>query len=483
VRIMRQMVFVLGLIACSPAQQVRAQNESHRRLEPKIAAVALDTFKAALDERWSYRYANRADFDAALVKLRKRIDVDGGITESELGIELQKIIAMGMDGHSGVSGYSLPAGGRLPFLIEVVGKRFVAFDPQRKRFLADGFPFVTKIDGRKIDDWCAAATVLVVKGSPQYIRNRCLNQLREIDYWRKVLQIPTKDTVEIELSDYEGRTRKTVVLSVAPSLPMYGEWPRAGSRLLEGNIGYLRLPSMRAAPSMAEIKEWMPKFRDTAGLIVDVRDNNGGDRDPLLLLYSYLAAPDDPPRIFNAAAYRLHKAHPENHLVTNHRMYRANASEWSPKQRAAVAEFAKKFKPQWQPPTGQFSEWHYMALTRLNDESIYHYHKPVIVLLNGRSFSACDIFLAGLKGVKNVLLMGTPSSGGSAYTQEIALGETKLSLRIGSMASFQANGKLFDGNGVYPDVLVEPVPEYYIGGRDNILDEAVKRIRREKTNR
>ena len=45
------------------------------------------------------------------------------------------------------------------------------------------------------------------------------------------------------------------------------------------------------------------------------------------------------------------------------------------------------------------------------------------------------------------------------------------------MASFQADGKLFDVNGIHPDVLVEPVPEYFIGGRDKVLEEAVKRIR------
>jgi hypothetical protein len=49
------------------------------------------------------------------------------------------------------------------------------------------------------------------------------------------------------------------------------------------------------------------------------------------------------------------------------------------------------------------------------------------------------------------------------------------------MASFQADGKLFDGNGIHPDELVEPVPEYYIGGRDNVLEEAVRRIRRQRS--
>lgn len=105
----------------------------------------------------------------------------------------------------------------------------------------------------------------------------------------------------------------------------------------------------------------------------------------------------------------------------------------------------------------------------MQDSEIYHYQKPVMVLLNGKSFSATDVFLSAMKRMKNVLLVGTPSSGGSAYSREVTLGETQLVLRIGTMASFEADGRLFDGNGIHPDVLVEPVPEYYIGGRDNVL--------------
>ena len=44
------------------------------------------------------------------------------------------------------------------------------------------------------------------------------------------------------------------------------------------------------------------------------------------------------------------------------------------------------------------------------------------------------------------------------------------------MASFQADGHLFDGHGVRPDVIVEPTPEYYVGGLDNVLAEALKRL-------
>lgn len=444
-------------------------------LSEGAARAALDAFAALLDERWSYRRANNADFPGAITALRKRIT--GGMSSDDLGIALQTILALGIDGHSKVSGYRLPQGGSLPFLVEPAGDRFVAVTADRAAFLADGFPFLTRIDGREMSAWCAAAAALVPKGSPQYVTVRCLRLLREIDYWRGRLDLPRKTTVEVELTDQGRRAHRVVTLPVAPAPLNYGVWPPGGSRLLENDIGYLRLKSLVKEPSLAEIKEWMPRFRDTVGLIVDVRDNDGGDRDALMALYSYVAAPSDPPHVFNAAAYRLYPTHPADYLATNHRMYRDGASEWTPPERRAVAEFARAFRPRWMPPKGQFSDWHYMALSRIEEPGRYHYDRPVFVLLNGRSFSATDIFLAGLKGMKGVTLLGTPSSGGSAYTEEFPLGATPLRLRIGSMASFQADGRLFDGQGIQPDILLQPVPEFYIGAQDNVLEEAVRRIR------
>jgi hypothetical protein len=455
-------------------ESVRAFRTRGANLNPKALHLALDEFRVALDERWSYRLANRADFDAAVAALHKKIDA--GLSTNGFGIELEKIIALGIDGHAGVSGFTMPPGGCLPFLVEPEGERFVAFKPDRTGFLADGFPYLTKIDGADVADWCATAAVLVPKGSPQYVRRNSLRYLRDLDYLRGLMNLPKKDAVEVELASGDGKTRKTT-LPVARRYPLYGEWPRGGSRLLGGNVGYLRLPDMTKEASVPEIKKWMPKFKDTAGLVVDVRDNGGGDRDALLLLYSYLAARDDPPRVFTAAAYRLHKDHKEDHLAERF-MYRADAKEWTPEEREAVAAFARTFKPEWELPRGQFSDWHYLALRRLDDKDVYHYQMPVVVLMNAKCFSATDIFLAGLKGMKNVTLLGTPSGGGSAFAHRRPLGATPFRVRLGTMASFQADGRLFDGNGVRPDVVVEPVPEYHIGGRDNVLLEAVKRIQR-----
>ena len=456
---------------------IKLRNELRSRpapkLKPKALATALDDLRLALDERWSYRHANRADFDAAITALRQKID--GGVSTNDFGIELQKIIALGIDGHARVSDFQLPRGGCLPFLVEPEGERFVAFNPERSSFLADGFPYIARIDGKEVADWCAAAAVLVPKGSPQYVRRQCLRHLRNLDYLRGLMKLSKQSTVDIELAAKDGKTRKALTLSVARQSPIYGVWPRGGSRLLAGSIGYLRLPAMDEA-AVADIRAWMPQFRDTEGLVVDVRDNGGGIRDPLRLLYSFLASPDDPPRVFTAAAYRLHESHEENHLAARF-MYRADAKEWTDEEGRAVATFARTFKPEWELPQGQFSDWHYMALSRLDDKSVYHYSKPVVVLMNAKCFSATDVFLAGLKGMKNVTLVGTPSGGGSAFGQNVFLGATPLRVRLGSMASFQSDGKLFDGNGVMPDVVVEPAPEYYIGGSDNVLEEAVKLVK------
>jgi C-terminal processing protease CtpA/Prc len=44
------------------------------------------------------------------------------------------------------------------------------------------------------------------------------------------------------------------------------------------------------------------------------------------------------------------------------------------------------------------------------------------------------------------------------------------------MASFQPNGQLYDGNGIQPDILVEPAPTDFIGQTDTLLETAIRTI-------
>lgn len=116
-------------------------------------------------------------------------------------------------------------------------------------------------------------------------------------------------------------------------------------------------------------------------------------------------------------------------------------------------------------------------LNRLDDAAIYHYQQPIVVLMDSKCFSATDIFLSALKGWRNVTLVGTPSSGGSARRVSFDLPDRSAKISLASMASFQPDGQLCDGNGVQPDIVVEPTPGYFIGEADNVLDAEVERLR------
>lgn len=472
-----RLVFLITLaVTCYPclAQNIN-QDENDIYADKEKQWEALDSFKAALNTRWSYRYANKADYDKPIESLRLKIKK--GISIDELGAEIEKILALGIDGHSRIRGYKWPAGFCLPFLIEAEGNRFIAINPGRKSFLSNGFPYITKIDGKPITEWYTKAAARVPKGSPQWVRHRSIVRfMSRLDYWREEFKLPKRKTVTVELTNTSGKEFRVLDLAVAETPVSYGVWPDRNSALLAENIGYLRLASMQRGPSTTEIRAWMPRFKNVDGLIIDVRDNDGGDRDALTLLYSYLSSSDAKPHVFNAAAYRLHPSRDENYLA-GHGMFKENSEKWNPGEKVAIKEFKKTFKPQWQLPKGQFSEWHYMVLGSRAEDSAYYFDKPVVVLMNAKSFSATDIFLAGLKGLKNVTLVGAPSGGGSGNKEIIKLGRTPIELEISTMASFQSNGKLFDGNGVEPDILLQPIPEYYIGGSDNVLERAINIIK------
>ncbi len=463
-------------------QNVPMTRENRARIlnppdEPGAVDTALDAFQRALNAQWAYRYANDADFDTAINLLRTRMEKNPDVVN--LGVELQKIIAMGIDGHSGIN-FRVEGGEYLPFVIEPLGDRFVAIKPDRSEFLRFHMPYITTIDGIEVEAWCRAASVLVPKGSPQYVRQQCLRMMRNVDCVRTLLNLPIKDSLTIQLSSHSGKSRETSGAQVASRRPLYGIWPARPSGFLQSGVGYLRLKRMND-DALREIETWMPRFHDSPGLIVDVRDNGGGSREVLRLLYSYLVTPSDPPRAFTAARYRLFDGFADDHLAQRF-MYSKDSKVWTDQERKAIESFQKSFKPEWSPPDDQFSEWHYMVLNRIDAPGVYHFDKPVIVLQNEKCFSATDIFLAGLKGMKNVTLIGATSGGGSALSQRVVLGMSKLRLRIASMASFQADGKLFDGNGVAPDIGVEQTPEYFIGGKDKVLEAAISRITRASVN-
>jgi Peptidase family S41 len=458
-----------GLV--QPAPQIVPASSRTSSLSGQAIAEDLAALQREMETRWAYLKTNGVDYRAAIAAVRER--GAAGMTLDAYGIEVQKIISLFIDGHANVSGFSYPSG-QLPFFIEATNGRFVAIRPDRAGFADPDHPYITRIDGRSIEEWLQAAAPFVSKASPQWMRRNALDHVLRVQFMRGLMGIERTDSVAIQLVSAAGDRTRDLVLPVVAQSARAGSWPRSASRILDGNFGYLRLANMDGA-AVNEVNSWMPKFRSTNGLIVDVRGNTGGSRDALRALFPYLMSDSDAPRVINAARYRLHPEYREDHLGGSRYMYREGWSGWSPEERSAIARFKQSFKPEWMPPAEDFSDWHYLVMSRSMNRNAFTYGKPVVVLIDQDSFSATDIFVSAFKGWSNVTLIGTPSGGGSARQVPIQLPLSRLSMTLASMASFQWNGRLYDGHGTQPDILVHPDPEYFLAaGRDNVLDRAIE---------
>ena len=158
-------------------------------------------------------------------------------------------------------------------------------------------------------------------------------------------------------------------------------------------------------------------------------------------------------------------------------MFRLTSRRWSAAERTVLEGFARTFRPEWMPSEDKFSAWHYLVLGHSDDSRYYHYEGPVIILISTTNYSACDIFLRAFKGWRNVTLMGTPSGGGSGRARKYRLHNSLITVRLSSMASFQPSGKLYDGNGIQPEIMAGPIPTDFIGETDSVLDAALEKLR------
>lgn len=366
--------------------------------------------------------------------------------------------------------------GFLPFLTGAVGNELVAFEADRSRLLDPERPFLVSIDGLAVMEWLGVAAKYVADGSPQLVRRRSQRWLRAVQMLRGDLGLPQRDTVDVVVAGAGGTSPRALSLAVSERPPQFGVWPRTETALLDGTVGYLRLARM--GPEAAEtVRASLERFASTAGLVVDVRGNGGGSREALLALLPALMGEVDAPRVVNMATYRAWEGFPEDHLA-NRYLFPVASERWSSAEQSAVDEFMAGFKPEWQPPDGEFSVWHAMVVSPAGAGEFSYRGRPVAVLMDSGCFCATDAFLSALKGLPEVVLVGEASSGGSARAQVVECPASGFKARFASMASFQASGELFDGRGVQPDVRVKAQPDtFLVGGHDPVLERGIEEVR------
>ena len=492
--------------AVPPAEPVQradprgARSHGADSLRADSAIAVIDRLESVVERRSSYAALCDDRWRRSLRELRR--SVVGPISRHDLAQGLSRALARVGDGHASIDGGGRTPDGALPFIavplhggdkapiVAVRTDLVELLDPQR--------PFVASLDGVPIQRWLEVAGETCADGPPQRVRSRACAALRRFaDMAARRRQIDGPAPVEVpgvvvvalaateappasmglKLPASDGAEGPTLLLPLAERASGTAVGPRRSSGHLEDGTAYLRLARMDE-DAAREAKRLLDTLGAGQPLVIDVRGNPGGTREALWTVAAGLLPRDAEPVVCNAARPLLVDGVVPEELsaaLLDRRLRAIDDPAWTPAERAAAERFAAACAPAVPIDDARFGPLHVAILSP-------HPTGPATarrtaVLCDPRSFSAADIFLAAMKAVPGTRLFGQPSGGGSGAALSHDLGEG-FTVRLSSMVSFSADGRLFDQTGVEPDVLVVPDPrDFTLEGPDRTLGAALDWLR------
>ncbi len=209
----------------------------------------LDQFRSLLKNEWILSNLNDADFGAAIDAISR--DAPAGMTIAQLTFRLQRVLAMGGDGHAMIGQFpgalQTVQGKRPDFLIDMNGDGYTAYRVERvaggsvnpkfeHRFLPlkEGYPHLLAIDGKPMAEWVRAASRYIYQGPSPGVRWQAMRILQELPFLRRELDLPDAPTIRVRLASADRKEEVEIDLS-APARTASprdrGVCPLAGRRL------------------------------------------------------------------------------------------------------------------------------------------------------------------------------------------------------------------------------------------------------------
>ncbi|MBI5359012.1 MAG: PD40 domain-containing protein [Planctomycetes bacterium] len=113
-----------------------------------------------------------------------------------------------------------------------------------------------------------------------------------------------------------------------------------------------------------------------------------------------------------------------------------------------------------------------------SDQPSLSWEKPVVLLINERSFSDAEVFTYGFKKINRGKVIGVATSGGVIGTNDITLSDGST-FRIPCVGWFGIDGTNLEGFGVKPDIEVRETPYDRASNRDPQLEKAIEVLQEE----
>lgn len=473
-------------------------NNAGRKIAKKEAIGDLEQFERILKVESSYFGMKPFDLDEKLNKLK--IQLQDSVEVSELGVELEKIMGEVGDRHSSITNFEFDDRLFLPFIVAPLSGKLVALKKNKDRnylLLYDKYPYLKSINDIPIDQLIQGASFRQKHAPPEAKLAYAARDMMRIEFFFHKAGIRVSPKMKFTFSDGSKEIHKTLKLQdskMEPWQDLTDKWHYIKGmsdgemdndtlfQMIDGEIGYFRIPRMwgfNQNPDLFPlIKRKMEEFKNTKSLILDVRNNGGGQRDILMTLAPYFRSPESKPWIANLAKVRSDQFLDEdiNSMLSRY-LYNYHSTKLDDADRSSIDEFIKDFESSWNYNPKKYSEPFFMVLKNRKEDEAYFYNKPVYVLANERSFSAASVFVTALKGMGNVKIAGLPTDGSSGRSRRVPLGNSNLIVRYSTMISLQRNGKTLDTNGTEPDIYLMPDMEQVLGHKDSQLERLMEIIK------
>jgi C-terminal processing protease CtpA/Prc len=362
--------------------------------------------------------------------------------------------------------------GELPFVLTSVDDAIIALMPCGCGLFLRDFPRVVTINGVAVDSLMRIAGFRFRGHSPQRFRLRALNALTQIEDALARRGAAAGSALTVRLAG--SRSDTTIRVAMVPRRSSTTS-PVSVTAGISGPIAILRIPLMvdRTDTLGGDVGYQIVRaamesrsFRASRALIIDVRGNDGGTRHILEYLVPYFIRA---PLVYNVAVVRG-----DTNGVGDRGLVSPDDGTQPQAVRTALREALATFKPTWDYSVEHFLPQRFGAVLLPTESWRSMSDRPVVVLMDEGSFSATDIFLGAMSLAPNVTLMGVPSGGGSGRSRGFDLPNSRLRVILSTMASFRPDGRLYDGVGITPDIVVPRTLDDVATGRDTQMAEALR---------
>lgn len=481
-----------------------AQNEYLTKVQIEKDLAILDKI---LEEKSSYQGLNGFDYKKDFENYLEQIN-NKKISQSDFGLYLSKTIGKIGDRHSYVKDYDLPETLYFPFAFAPYKNSVLVLDydkaNRKYNFHNQQFPYLKSINNipiEKILQKTRPSDQLAPEKS--YLLNS-IRDLRDVETVFSILKMELPNPLPITLESENGTKKELKITLVSEDDKgylwderfnkknfyfYYDDKKLNDKKILEqffsidNNVGYVQIYTMldkEESPVFFELlNDFMLNAKETDALIIDVRDNGGGSRDLINELAGYFV---DPNSVYVVNATKQRGTLPLNEDLKQrlHNRYLFSRDELDRKEKKAVDEFMTSFKPMYKLDSDKFSDYHYYIF---NGQKIskgkYHYDKPIYILTNERSFSATSVLVSTLKGLPNIKIVGVNTDGSSGNSERFELPNSELRGKISTMVSFQKDGKILDGIGTKPDIVIERNLDQIFMREDYQLNQLLELIKAE----